>query len=321
MKIMTVGAVLFVLCLLSLALGSARLEFSEFVDGLFHRRGSAAVIIYNIRLPRMLGGVVSGAGLALSGLLLQSITDNKMASPNLIGVSSGAGFAVILALSLSALPAAALPFAAFAGAFLATLVIVSISGKLGMGKGSVVLVGLAFSSVLSAGISFLSLLDNDVLADYNSFSIGSLSGVEGEDILVPAVIVLVSCVLARLYSGRINLLNLGDDAAGALGINVRNTRIICMLLASASAASAVSFAGLLGFVGLMSPHIARVFWGADIRKLLLPTVLVGSSLVVASDLAGRLIVAPSELPVGIIMSLVGAPFFLGLLLWGGQKNA
>ena len=85
MKIMTVGAVLFVLCLLSLALGSARLEFSEFVDGLFHRRGSAAVIIYNIRLPRMLGGVVSGAGLALSGLLLQSVTDNKMASPNLIG--------------------------------------------------------------------------------------------------------------------------------------------------------------------------------------------------------------------------------------------
>ena len=321
MKIMTVGAVLFVLCLLSLALGSARLEFSEFVDGLFHRRGSAAVIIYNIRLPRMLGGVVSGAGLALSGLLLQSVTDNKMASPNLIGVSSGAGFAVILALSLSALPAAALPFAAFAGAFLATLIIVSISGRLGMGKGTVVLVGLAFSSVLSAGISFLSLLDSEVLADYNSFSIGSLSGVEGEDILIPAVIILISCILAQLYSGRINLLVLGDDAAGALGINTRHTRMICMLLASASAASAVSFAGLLGFVGLMSPHIARVFFGADIRKLLLPTVLAGSSLVVASDLVGRLLVAPSELPVGIIMSLMGAPFFLGLLLWGGRKNA
>ena len=220
-----------------------------------------------------------------------------------------------------ALPVAFLPLAAFAGAFLATVVIVSISGRLGMGKGTVVLVGLAFSSVLSAGISFLSLLDRDVLADYNAFSIGSLSGVERDDILIPAVIVLVSCVLARLYSGRINLLSIGDDAAGALGINVRKTRMICMLLASLSAAAAVSFAGLLGFVGLMSPHIARVFFGADLRKLLVPTVFVGSALAVASDLVGRLLVSPSELPVGIIMSLVGAPFFLGLLLWGGRKNA
>ena len=315
-----IGIVLFALCLLSLRFGSTRIAWNDFFGALFSREGSTAVIIYNLRLPRLLGGLVAGCGLALSGLILQSITDNGMASPNLVGVSSGAGFAVILTLSVAAIPTAFLPVAAFVGAFLATVVIVSISSHLVMGKGSVVLVGLAFSSVLSAGISFLSLLDRDVLADYNSFSIGTLSGVELGDIAVPSVIVAVAFVVLRMIAGRINLLFVGDSAATALGVNVKGLRTVCMLLASALAASAVSFVGLLGFVGLMAPHIARLLFGADTRRLVMPTALIGALLVTASDLLGRLLFAPSELPVGIIMSLLGAPFFLGLLLWGGRKN-
>lgn len=315
-----IGIVLFALCLLSLRFGSTCIAWGDFFGALLAREGSTAVIIYNLRLPRLLGGLVAGGGLALSGLILQSITDNRMASPNLVGVSSGAGFAVILTLSVAAIPTAFLPVAAFVGAFLATVVIVSISSRLGMGKGSVVLVGLAFSSVLSAGISFLSLLDRDVLADYNSFSIGTLSGVELGDIAVPSVIVAVAFVVLRAIAGRINLLFVGDSAAAALGVNVKGLRTVCMLLASALAASAVSFVGLLGFVGLMAPHIARLLFGADTRRLVMPTALIGALLVTASDLLGRLLFAPSELPVGIIMSLLGAPFFLGLLLWGGRKN-
>lgn len=318
--IAVIGTVLFVLCLLALRFGSTYIEWGDFFTALFTRKGSAAVIVYGIRIPRLMGGLVSGAGLAVSGLLLQSITDNKMASPNLVGVSSGAGFAVILTLSVAAVPTAFLPFFAFAGAFLATLVIVGISSRLGMGKGTVVLVGLAFGSVLSAGISLLSLLDSDVLADYNAFSIGSLSGIELSDIALPAVFVVVSLVFTRVLAHRIELLSLGDTAAGALGVDVKRLRAICMLLASASAAAAVSFAGLLGFVGLMAPHIARAFFGADTRRLVTPTAMLGALLVVASDLLGRLLFAPSELPVGIIMSLLGAPFFLGLLIWGGRKN-
>lgn len=318
--IAVIGAVLFVLCLLALRFGSTYIGWGDFFTALFTRKGSAAVIVYGIRIPRLMGGLVSGAGLAVSGLLLQSITDNKMASPNLVGVSSGAGFAVILTLSVAAVPTALLPFSAFAGAFLATLVIVGISSRLGMGKGTVVLVGLAFGSVLSAGISLLSLLDSDVLADYNAFSIGSLSGIELSDIALPAVFVVVSLVFTRVLAHRIELLSLGDTAAGALGVDVKRLRAICMLLASASAAAAVSFAGLLGFVGLMAPHISRAFFGADTRRLVTPTAMLGALLVVASDLLGRLLFAPSELPVGIIMSLLGAPFFLGLLICGGRKN-
>ena len=319
--IAVIGAVLFVLCLLSLRFGSTYIGWGDFFAALFSREGSAAVILYGIRIPRLLGGLVAGVGLAVSGLLLQSITDNKMASPNLVGVSSGAGFAVILTLSTAAVPTVFLPFAAFLGAFIATLVIVSISSRLGMGKGTVVLVGLAFGSILSAGISLLSLLDSDVLADYNAFSIGSLSGVGLSDIALPAVFVTISFALTRVTAHRINLLSLGDTAAEALGVNVRRLRALCMLLASASAAAAVSFSGLLGFVGLMAPHIARAFFGADVRRLVTPTAMFGALLVVASDLLGRLIFAPSELPVGIIMSLLGAPFFLGLLMVGGRKNA
>lgn len=319
--IAVIGAVLFVLCLLSLRFGSTYIGWRDFFAALFSREGSAAVILYGIRLPRLCGGLVAGVGLAVSGLLLQSITDNKMASPNLVGVSSGAGFAVILTLSVAAVPTVFLPFAAFVGAFFATLVIVSISSRLGMGKGTVVLVGLAFGSVLSAGISLLSLLDSDVLADYNAFSIGSLSGIELSDIAIPALLVALSFAAVRVLAYRINLLSLGDTAAGALGVNVKRLRALCMLLASASAAAAVSFAGLLGFVGLMAPHIARAFFGADTRRLVTPTAMLGALLVTASDLLGRLLFAPSELPVGIIMSLLGAPFFLGLLLWGGRKNA
>ena len=159
------------LILLSMRFGSVFIDGKSFLSALLRREGFAAqsAIIYTLRLPRTVAGILAGAGLGLSGVLLQSVTDNKMASPGLIGVNSGAGFAVILALSLPFFPIGLIPIAAFGGAFLATLAIIAIAGRMGMTKNTVVLSGIAFSAILSAGISLISLLDADVFVSYNAF--------------------------------------------------------------------------------------------------------------------------------------------------------
>lgn len=170
------------------------------------------------------------------------------------------------------------------------------------------------TSILNAGISFISLLDADVLTMYNYFSIGGIAGVKPENLTVPAVIIAVSLLVSWAVSGKINLLCLGDSMAMSLGVRVRALRIVCFLCASASAAAVVSFAGLLGFVGLVVPHIARKAVGAETGRLLAASSLTGAVIVLLADLAGRVLFAPSELPVGIMMSVIGAPFFFLLLM-------
>jgi iron complex transport system permease protein len=317
------GIALLALCLLSMRFGSVSLDTKSFFSALLRREGYSAqsAIIYTLRLPRTLAGILAGAGLGLSGVLLQSVTDNKMASPGLIGVNSGAGFAVILALSLPFFPIELIPLAAFGGAFLATLAIIAIAGRMGMTKNTVVLSGIAFSAILSAGISLLSLLDADVLVNYNAFSVGSLAGSKADELILPAILIMLALGAAIFAAKKINILALGAPIATSLGVRVKALRIFCMLLASAAAGAAVSAVGLLGFVGLMSPHIARALVGADARRLIPCTALVGANLVLAADLCGRVIFAPGEMPVGVLMALLGAPFFLTILLKGGRRDA
>ena len=319
----SLGAVLIALCLLSIRLGSVFLDTRSFIAALLRRDGYSAqsTIIYTLRMPRILSGILAGAGLGLSGVLLQGVTDNKMASPGLIGVNSGAGFAVILALSIPFFPIRLIPIAAFLGAFLATLAIIAIAGRMGMTKNTVILSGIAFSAILSAGISLLSLLDADVLVNYNAFSVGSLAGSEAGELILPAILITIALAASIFAARRINLLSLGAPIATSLGVNVKILRIFCMLIASAAAGAAVSAVGLLGFVGLMSPHIARALVGADARRLIPAATLVGADLVLAADLCGRVIFAPGEMPVGVLMALLGAPFFLGILLKGGRRDA
>lgn len=317
------GVALLALCLLSMRYGSVFIDGKSFFSALLRREGYLAqsTIIYTLRLPRTLAGILAGAGLGVSGVLLQSVTDNKMASPGLIGVNSGAGFAVILALFLPAFPTTLIPLSAFGGAFLATLAIIAIAGRMGMTKNTVVLSGIAFSAILSAGISLISLLDADVLVNYNAFSVGSLAGAEANELILPAALILLAISAALCAAPKINLLALGAPIASSLGVRVKALRVVCMLLASAAAGAAVSVVGLLGFVGLMSPHIARALVGADARKLIPCTALVGADLVLAADLCGRVLFAPGEMPVGVLMALLGAPFFLGILLKGGRRDA
>lgn len=301
--------------LLSILFGGASLTPAEVAKGLFSTQdGTLTAIVRGVRLPRVLAGILSGIGLSVSGLLLQSVTDNALASPNVIGVNAGAGLSVILILACfpSLLPI--VPLAAFLGAFLATLLILALAGRLGGSGVTVILSGIALTAVLNAAISFITLLDTDVVSAYNYFSIGGLSGVYLDRLPLPAILILLSFAGAMLLSRDLEVLRLGDEAAQALGVRVRPLRMLALICASASAAAAVSFAGLLGFVGLIVPHTARALVGSSFRRALPATALLGGTLVLLSDLAGRTLLSPTEIPVGILMALIGAPFFLFLLI-------
>ena len=307
---------------LSIRFGSTHLGTAAFFGGLFRRTGqeNASLILYAIRLPRALGAIFAGAGLALSGTLLQRVTDNPLAAPHLLGINAGAGFFVILALSLFPAAFGLLPFAAFFGATLTALLILGICARLSLGKSAVVLCGVAFSALFGAGISFLSLLDADVLAVYTDFSIGGLRGLSMQDLYFPMPIIALCLVGALLLSGKLHLFCLGDTLAVSLGVRVKRVRFISLLLAAASAAAAVSFAGLLGFVGLVLPHIARRLAREDTRIQLWLSPAGGAILLLLADLAGRTLFAPTEIPVGIFTALLGVPFFL-FLLFGRKRHA
>mgnify|MGYP002587370077 CR=1 FL=1 len=305
-------AILLAVAVLSLRLGSAHLSWSAFFGGLFHQKGfeTETLILYAVRLPRLTAAVLAGAGLSVSGVLLQSVTGNDLASPGIIGVSSGAGFMVILCLSFFPAAFVFVPAAAFG----TTLLILTAANKIGGGKQTFILAGIAFTAILNAAISFLSLLDTDVLTAYNYFSVGGLSGVQTKSLIVPGAVIFVCIGLCLCLARRINLLCLGDGLASSLGVRVRLLRTVCLILASASAGAVVSFAGLLGFVGLVIPHIARRLFGMNTKRLLAAAPILGAVLVLLGDLLGRVALAPTEIPVGIVMSAIGAPFFFGLLL-------
>ena len=296
-----------------LCFGSAPLSLSQLAAALTGE-GTARVILLGIRLPRVLAGLLAGIGLSTAGVLLQTVTANELASPNIIGVNSGAGLAVILLLTLVPNGGGLIPLGAFLGAFGAALVILAVGSRMGSARSGILLIGIAVTTLFNAAISFLSLLDEGVLAQYNHFTIGSLRAVRLGELTLPAIIICCGFCGAMALSGRLSLLSLGDAAASALGIRVKGLRIGAMACAAACAAAVVSFAGLLGFVGLVVPHIARAITGERPARMLPVSALAGGILVILADLLGRTLFAPSELPVGILMSIIGAPYFLILLL-------
>jgi len=304
-----------------LCFGSAPLSFTQVVEGLLGRgEQSIQLILWQIRLPRVLAGVLAGVGLSTAGVLLQTVTANDLASPNVIGINSGAGLAVILMLTLLPNAGTLLPIGAFLGAFGAAMVILLAGSRLGSARSGILLIGIAITTLFNAAISFLSLLDEGILAQYNHFTVGSLKGIRLNELLVPALIIFGAVMAAMAMSARLGVLSLGDAAASALGVRVKGLRIGAMACAAACSAAVVSFAGLLGFVGLVVPHIARLLVGRKPARLIPTAAFVGAAVVVLADLLGRTLFAPSELPVGILMSLIGAPYFL-ILLCGRKHHA
>ncbi len=302
--------------LLSLYLGNVKFSPRAFFSALFgiSEDKTAVLILYSVRLPRVAACILCGVGLSVSGVLLQTVTDNPLAGPSLIGVNQGAGFFSVLLLSLLPTWSAWMPLVSFLGAFLVTCLILAISRVMGNSKGSFVLAGIALGALFSAFISFFTLMNEDVMASYHSFSVGSCAVSSLRMLVFPAIMIGLGLLFSLIFSSAINALALGDLTASSLGVHVRLVRLLAVLCASACAAAVVCFAGLLGFVGLVVPNFARRLTGNHTAYLLGVSALLGSILVLLADLLGRLLLAPTEIPVGIMMACIGAPFFLSVLL-------
>lgn len=314
-KYITLITILVLVFIISLFVGSSKISIIDSIKGLFDSSNNTiSIIMRNIRLPRVIGAVVAGAGLAASGVLLQNITNNELASPNIIGVNSGAGLITIILLSIFPSLINYISIGSFIGAFLTTILILSISYRIGNNKVSIILSGIAITTLLNAGINLISLIDNDVLDSYKYFSIGSLNGINIKQLIIPIIFIIISLIISIITSSKSETLILGDSLAKSLGTRVTLYRIITILCASMLASAVVSFAGLLGFVGLVVPHIARKINGCSLKDSIITSSIVGAILVLVCDTLGRIIFYPTEIPVGIIMAFVGCPFFIYLLL-------
>lgn len=301
--------------LLSLWVGSVSLSPAQVLAALTGQdTGSvAARIVLYTRLPRTCAALLAGAALAVSGGVIQTVLSNPLASPGIIGVNSGAGLAVALVCAIAPLAQAWTPLVAFLGALAGILLVLGLAERTGASRITVVLAGVAVSNLFSAGIDAVVTLVPDALNGVSDFRIGGFSGVTMAQLAPAAGLILVSLALVLSLTQQLDILALGSDTAQSLGLSVRPVRFLLLVLAAALAGAAVSFSGLIGFVGLIVPHTMRRLVGEDSLPLLLSSALGGAFFVTLCDLLARVLFAPYELPVGIILAFAGAPFFLWLL--------
>ncbi len=275
---------------------------------------TAANVIWNIRLPRVLAALLAGAALAQAGALIQAALDNPLASPNVIGVNAGSGFFVLLAGCLFPNAFALTPAAAFIGALLVAGLIFGVAKLGGSSRLTVVLAGMALTAIFTAGMNTILIVNPDAYVGASGFITGGLSGVKLGEVALPGCAICALLALGLLQGTRLNLLALGEHQAHSLGLNVQRARLLALACAAALAGCAVSFAGLVGFVGLIVPHAVRALAGHDNRRVLALSPLLGALLVCLCDLLARTLFAPYEIPVGIVLSLLGGPFFVYLIV-------
>ncbi|MDD6382020.1 iron ABC transporter permease, partial [Mitsuokella sp.] len=300
--------------IVSVMLGSVEIPVQEIWSALTGGgAGTHGQILMNIRLPRTLVAALVGINLALSGAILQAVMKNPLADPHIIGISSGAGLMGILVMLLLPEYAYLVTPAAFVGAMGAAILIYILAWKNGIRPIRIILAGVAVSAFLGAGISALMILYSDRVHSALMWMVGGLSARSWPHVAMLWPYTLVGSVLAFFSARHLNILQLGDELAKGLGLRVELTRLLLTAVAALLAASAVSVVGLLGFVGLIVPHAARLMIGSDYRYLLPSSAVLGAAVVMYSDTFARVAFAPVELPVGIIMAVLGAPFFLFLL--------
>ena len=301
--------------LLSLCLGAANLSLSSLWQAVCNGpKDVAGYIFWYSRLPRTAACLLSGAALSCSGCVLQKLLGNKLASPGVIGVNAGAGLAVTVCCAFSVLSGWAVSIASFGGAMAATLAVILLARKTGASRTTVILAGVAMNSILGAFREAVTALVPDAAMLSGEFRVGGFSSVVSSRIMPAGIIIIISLLVTLTLCNELDVLALGEDTAQALGMSVKKTRTAFILLTALLAGASVSFAGLLGFVGLLVPHIAGKFVGGESKFLLPMSIVLGAGFVVVCDLISRILFAPYELPVGIFMAVIGGPFFLVLLL-------
>ncbi len=276
-------------------------------------------IVLNLRLPRVLLGVIVGASLAVAGATMQGLFRNPMASPSVIGISAGAAFGASLALVLGVSwvsGAFAIPAMAFLFAFITLFLVYAVSrDRRGyVPVETLLLAGIAIGALFNALVSALQYFAGDKLSGVVFWLMGGLNNATWDQILISVPAAILGCSIIMMLSRDLNAIMVGEEQAGNLGINVNQVRMVLLLAASLVTAIAVSVAGTIGFVGLIIPHVLRILVGPDHRVLLPASIIGGALFMVATDTLARTIISPAELPVGIITSIMGAPFFIYLLM-------
>jgi iron complex transport system permease protein len=287
--------------------------------------GSFAAILFQLRIPRAALLLLVGASLAGSGSAYQGLFRNPLADPFLIGVSSGAGMGAVIAMTIrwpyTRLALMAVPIAAFAGALLAVFVVAQLArvGKT-IPTTNLILAGVSVSAFASAVTSLLMINSTGELRRAIVWLMGGATLTGWGPVLAILPYVAIGLTVLLLLGHPLNVLQFGDEQAQQLGIPVQKVRLVIIVAASLVTAAAVAYAGVIGFVGLVIPHIVRILWGADYRRLLPLSMICGASLLLITDVIARTISAPQEIPVGIITALLGAPFFLWVLKRSKLQN-
>jgi iron complex transport system permease protein len=301
--------------MLTLRWGSVALSTTEVWHALFGTEETATTnIVWTLRLPRLILGLLVGLSLALCGVLLQAVMQNPLADPGIIGVSAGGGLVAVILVILFPQASGWLPAAAALGGLGAALGIYALAWRGGgISPLRLILAGVAVNAFLSALMGILMLLYSERVPAVLGWMAGSLNGRSWPHVQLLWPYACAAGLLACLSARFLNLLLLGEERAAALGIRLTRVRVALSAVAAVLAAGVVSIGGLIGFVGLIVPHFCRLLVGADHRFLLPTAVLVGAALVVSADLCARACFAPLELPVGTMLALLGAPYFLWLL--------
>lgn len=304
--------------LLGIVLGSTPLSFSEILDAFsegFNSSAGSRIFAYS-RLPRTLASMICGAALAVSGAVIQGVLANRLASPSIIGVNAGAGLAVTLCTALGIYGGWRLSLFSFLGAFAAVMLVSFGSRHWGASRGTVILIGVAMNSLLGAVSDTITTLIPEVGVMSNDFKIGEFTAITYPKLIPAMVIVLFVIIVLRTLHNELDVLTLGEEHAQGLGLNISAMRTLFLLFAALLSGCAVSLAGLLSFVGLLVPHAIRRVAGSKSSNLIGLCAIYGGGFVCLCDTLARTLFAPYEIPVGIIMAYLGAPFFVFILVKG-----
>ncbi len=307
-----------VLMVLSLTLGPSKIGLSDTIQVLLGngRRANQAYIILQLRLPRILGSFFCGAALGVAGAVFQASLHNSMADPFILGISSGASFGVALALFLGLAPLFGFPLSALAGALATTILIIGLASRRRGSSTTLLLTGVGVNYILSSAKTLLMFLHKEQYQRILFWTLGSFSSSTYTQVGVIAVAFLLLFVVLRVFHQNLDMLLLDESTARAGGLSVAKVRTSFLLLSSFATALCVAYFGVIGFIGLMAPHVSRLLVGPKHAKLLAPSALVGGLLLLASDTLSRILLPSGELPVGIITSLIGVPLFIHLLRKG-----
>ena len=314
---------LFALVLVSLAgccFGASSVSPQEILKATFSGdlSGTAGRILLYVRLPRLMAAILAGSALSAAGLLLQSVLRNPLASPSVIGINAGAGLGALICGVFFPAAAGFIPLAAFLGACAAAFSVYLLARLTGASRSTVILAGVAVNSILGACMDAIVTIVPDAVSNRSAFAIGGFEYATLTRLGFAAPLIGLALLAALLLGRELNLMVLGDEVAAGLGLRVERFRALFLIAAAMLSGAAVSFAGLIGFVGLIAPHMARILCKDDPRLRIPVTIIFGALLCVVCDLIARTAFAPYELPVGIVLSFLGAPFFLALLM--GRKR-